>query len=165
MAKAKTKSAAAVAAPPELSPLEKHALLIVGKKAEKVRDKLHAGEGQMVDFAVRIRGAVNVGCGESGIGEKKPNAVLLLAHVLARAGTRAQKQQVVDDSQKVEYTANNEKLPLAGVELSLSFDQMAAADQAIDTQADDRFHIVEVRQLVAGHFASCICQFLQHANP
>lgn len=75
-----------------LNPLELHALWIFGKKAEKVRDALDAGGGQLVDVTVRITGAVSVGLAESYERNVMPDPVSLLAVVLAPLGSATRKK-------------------------------------------------------------------------
>lgn len=71
-----------------LSPLELHALKILGRPADKARDRLAEGNGQAVDFVVRIRGAVNVGLTTESDTVEKPELATLLAVVLESLSPR-----------------------------------------------------------------------------
>lgn len=76
-----------------VTPLDYHALKIVGKKADAVRDKLVEGAGQAVDLTVRIAGAISVG---ANVPEGTTTAVEYLSHevlltlVLSRLSERKQ---------------------------------------------------------------------------
>ena len=72
----------------ECEPLELHALNQVAKQATKVRDRLEPGQAQMVDFTVRITGAMNVGDSQSGKSAERLEAAKIVALVFAALGPR-----------------------------------------------------------------------------
>lgn len=84
------KKCAAQSEPTRLTPLELHALKILSKAADKVRDELRQGTGQVVDFTVRITGAINVPPDNEFDRAVKPTAEDMLAIVLAAVGGRTQ---------------------------------------------------------------------------
>ena len=76
-------------------PLELHALKILGKRAEKVRDKLCAASGQAVDFTVRVSGSIDVQADIEFDRDQKPDVADVLTIVLANVGPRI-RNAVVD---------------------------------------------------------------------
>jgi len=79
----------------ELTPLERHALKVLGKKADACRDELASGDGQGVDVTVRVSGALGVGIAQTVPKPEKPSAVALAGVLLAHFGPRV-RQRVID---------------------------------------------------------------------
>jgi hypothetical protein len=73
----------------KLEPLELHALKILGKGADKVRDELPPGTGQKIDFAVRISGAVDVQVDVAYDTPVKPQLADVLVIALGAVGPRS----------------------------------------------------------------------------
>jgi hypothetical protein len=92
---AKHTSAAAIAENETLTPLEFHALARAAKKAPDVREFLEVGDGQEVDFKIRVRGTINVAAGQTVMVPVKPTADEILPIVLASLGP-ANRQRVFD---------------------------------------------------------------------
>jgi len=80
----------------ELSPLELHALKILGKKADDCRDELQAGTGQAIHLVLRITGAIDVGTPGNFTGDIKPALADVLAITLSTLGPRGREQLAQD---------------------------------------------------------------------
>jgi hypothetical protein len=75
----------------KLLPNELHALKIVSKKAEKLRDKLTVGTGQCVDFTIRVVGAIDVGAKVAFDSDLRPELPDVLAIILGSIGPGVQR--------------------------------------------------------------------------
>jgi hypothetical protein len=73
---------------PALSALELHAVKIIGRKAEKQRDKLQVGSGQPIDLVLHISGAIDVQPNIKFDSIEKPTVEDVLALAMAKLPPR-----------------------------------------------------------------------------
>jgi hypothetical protein len=94
-----------------LTALEFHALKIeAGKRAEKLRDQLTAGQGQTVDFTCRVTGAVGVGENYEFDTDCKPKLVDVLAVLLDSAG-EARRETIANTLEKAYADLTDDQTP------------------------------------------------------
>jgi hypothetical protein len=119
----------------ELTPIETFAVRKAVKDAQldKLRPRLKLGDGQQVDFTVRIRGAVNVAgnATETKTESVKPDQVLacVLSHVSARA-RKTLLEQVKGDF--AVYRANGGAPKLADDLVDLADDLLKSATREVN---------------------------------
>ena len=82
---------AVAAANTELSPLELFAVSKAPRNLDKLRPRLEVGDGQEVDFTVRISGHVNVAGEATSTSTERVGADQVLASVLSHLSQRARK--------------------------------------------------------------------------
>jgi len=104
---AKAKQLAADLAKP--SPLEYHALKLLAKDAEKLRDQLTAGQGQEIDFTVHITGSIGVGEDNQYDASESPKLIDVLAILLGKAGE--QRRQTITDILETAYRDGQRTVP------------------------------------------------------
>lgn len=75
-----------------LAPLEFYALRIVGKEADKWRDSVSAGQGQVVDVIVRIHGTLDVGEDQTRSKSSKPELLDVLAFSFGFLGEKTRQK-------------------------------------------------------------------------
>lgn len=80
----------------DLSPPQLHALRVIAKDADAVRDKLSAPHKYRLDFGLQIRGSLTVGDVTPTIRSSKPDSEKLLAMLLDQFGPR-KRRAVVDE--------------------------------------------------------------------
>lgn len=91
------------------SDLQIAAVAHVGKRLEKVRDNLAVGEGQAVDFVVRIKGSMSVAGRQPKSDKLKPDAGALLVHLLEAAGERTRKK-LLDQAERAYLASERAEL-------------------------------------------------------
>jgi hypothetical protein len=116
-----------------LTPLQLHAIKVIGKRAEKCRDKLPEGSGQQVDFTIRIRGAMSVGCRKETHKSERPSLTTLLAWVLALLGPRSQRAVVLALETKTLQQLTRKLNPKL-------VEKAAAAIESVTVQTDGKAH-------------------------
>lgn len=107
------------AASAELSPLELHALAKAPRGLDKLRDRLDVADGQLVDFTVRVRGAVNVAADASSTLDQEPPAEVVLAvacGVLSRRARAEVREHVAQAFAEWREGAELPTLPAADVD-------------------------------------------------
>lgn len=110
----------------EFAPLEMAALAQVSKDAKKFRDRLVQGKGQMVDFTIRVRGAVDVGADHAAIVNDPLDTLLLLGLIFDRLAPRTRSQVLRDLRGASDDWAASGEVP------SVSKDAEEAATQLIE---------------------------------
>lgn len=110
-----------------LTALEAHAIKCLAKHAEPLRDSLCVGDGQQVDFTVRVCGTVNVAEDTKADVEKFPKLAVLVGLLLAAMpdDVRTKAQRAVA-KRCAEFVATGEEPELSRSEHSAAIELLAS---------------------------------------